>query len=66
MVLMISIHAPREGGDHIVLVLLRNIGISIHAPREGGDVHKHGIVERIVVISIHAPREGGDKGGWTS
>ena len=34
---LISIHAPREGGD----VFCRNIsflvGISIHAPREGGD-----------------------------
>ena len=35
---MISIHAPREGGDkrrYFLLVALN--GISIHAPREGGD-----------------------------
>ena len=36
---MISIHAPREGGD-IVSALDAEYAptISIHAPREGGDV----------------------------
>ena len=35
---MISIHAPREGGDllGVILVCLMRY-ISIHAPREGGD-----------------------------
>ena len=40
MIAAISIHAPREGGDHNGL--LRGIGkpaISIHAPREGGDLN---------------------------
>ena len=57
---LISIHAPREGGDHTTFRDLRlTVGISIHAPREGGDrwgpVVRHG-----GRISIHAPREGGD------
>ena len=33
----ISIHAPREGGDHTVTITSCIISISIHAPREGGD-----------------------------
>ena len=55
----ISIHAPREGGDHIAQNGGYNRFISIHAPREGGDRRwyhdRHGSQ-----ISIHAPREGGD------
>ena len=35
---VISIHAPREGGDCGRFHDLRRGGISIHAPREGGDV----------------------------
>ena len=34
---LISIHAPREGGDGAVFHSLDYIEISIHAPREGGD-----------------------------
>ena len=34
---LISIHAPREGGDDYMAALLTTLGISIHAPREGGD-----------------------------
>ena len=37
LVINISIHAPREGGDSIILAALQNYVISIHAPREGGD-----------------------------
>ena len=38
----ISIHAPREGGDHSILRLLNDRpNISIHAPREGGDQKQH-------------------------
>ena len=33
----ISIHAPREGGDLLVIVITSSAKISIHAPREGGD-----------------------------
>ena len=58
--MLISIHAPREGGDHIYPSLTcRNIGISIHAPREGGDGANQ-VVRQLTKISIHAPREGGD------
>ena len=34
---LISIHAPREGGDQSVFLAQYPEGISIHAPREGGD-----------------------------
>ena len=56
---MISIHAPREGGDKMQSGAAVQCAISIHAPREGGD-------EPVLTgsastgISIHAPREGGD------
>ena len=57
--LRISIHAPREGCDHVGVRLHGHLRISIHAPREGCDHaasgEKHG-----VQISIHAPREGRD------
>ena len=57
---LISIHAPREGGDVCSLIVPGDVtGISIHAPREGGDGKQKGKVVD-VKISIHAPREGGD------
>ena len=35
---MISIHAPREGGDSLAVAQAGQVKIiSIHAPREGGD-----------------------------
>ena len=34
---LISIHAPREGGDSIPARATMATKISIHAPREGGD-----------------------------
>ena len=34
---IISIHAPREGGDFLAILQRSPISISIHAPREGGD-----------------------------
>ena len=34
---MISIHAPREGGDGDEAPAVQRVKISIHAPREGGD-----------------------------
>ena len=36
---IISIHAPREGGDGIYDLLKNALAISIHAPREGGDYY---------------------------
>ena len=57
----ISIHAPREGGDHPPGRECRHSRvISIHAPREGGDDGTPYIVHATIEISIHAPREGGD------
>ena len=56
---MISIHAAREGGDHIGWICGKLGRISIHAAREGGDGarnHCRGTYR----ISIHAAREGGD------
>ena len=43
---MISIHAPREGGDLLLsAVCLDLLVISIHAPREGGDpINNHIII----------------------
>ena len=60
---MISIHAPREGGDDEGwFVRQKTYIISIHAPREGGD---YGGLQWVNIsgISIHAPREGGDEEG---
>ena len=34
----ISIHAAREGGDHVAAQQFVHIKISIHAAREGGDL----------------------------
>ena len=62
---VISIHAPREGGDLLDLSLTgrSHFRISIHAPREGGDNTEKKALADTVKISIHAPREGGDHGG---
>ena len=60
-VTVISIHAPREGGDLKKEVeTVKAAGISIHAPREGGDKGVTNI-NTDKKISIHAPREGGDR-----
>ena len=57
---LISIHAPREGGDEHRRQITNGIGISIHAPREGGDAAMVESLKDQLKISIHAPREGGD------
>ena len=58
---IISIHAPRAGGDHkIFLWHHTEYTISIHAPRAGGDDFEFGIPQGATGISIHAPRAGGD------
>ena len=57
--LLISIHAPREGGDIWTRIIVIGREISIHAPREGGDPVRLDELQ-VVDISIHAPREGGD------
>ena len=57
----ISIHAPRAGGDRVVIVRVRYVDdISIHAPRAGCDIR--GVKSLLPEgISIHAPRAGGDR-----
>ena len=55
----ISIHAPREGGDPLQQQQAGYTTISIHAPREGGDLTTNKPKDK-TKISIHAPREGGD------
>ena len=57
--IVISIHAPREGGDETTVYKGQENTISIHAPREGGD-HYLFRYPWMIHISIHAPREGGD------
>ena len=57
---MISIHAPREGGDGGMHQSSNGGVISIHAPREGGDGEPLEVWYALAGISIHAPREGGD------
>ena len=59
----ISIHAPREGGDHPIPKNSGKTIISIHAPREGGDIAIFRRPPAQSAISIHAPREGGDLTG---
>ena len=56
----ISIHALREEGDFVYLVVCAAVAISIHALREEGDARgvSH---ERKSMISIHALREEGDE-----
>ena len=55
----ISIHAPREGSDGVLVLHWVPELISIHAPREGSDALEH--ADRLAgCISIHAPREGSD------
>ena len=56
---IISIHAPREGGDEAAQPTGFTEIISIHAPREGGD-DASDVTAIVFDISIHAPREGGD------
>ena len=57
---VISIHAPREGGDQAAGHGCLGQAISIHAPREGGDCQGYLVEVCPFGISIHAPREGGD------
>ena len=59
----ISIHAPREGSDHLQPVCPDGaLPISIHAPREGSDAVDARPANTDPSISIHAPREGSDPG----
>ena len=56
---MISIHAPREGGDgDIVKICEQKKEISIHAPREGGDVRGRRVVDRDAAFQSTPPARG--------
>ena len=57
---LVSIHAPRAGGDSRSLLFNGALKrVSIHAPRAGGDDALRSFVNPYWV-SIHAPRAGGD------
>ena len=59
---MISIHAPRAGGDKDKAYdNATTAEISIHAPRAGGDDAFTIVNDKQNDISIHAPRAGGDE-----
>ena len=57
--ILISIHAPREGSDGVLVLHWVPELISIHAPREGSDAVPSVRLQDFS-ISIHAPREGSD------
>ena len=58
-VLVISIHAPREGGDELLdSVAGRAAYISIHAPREGGDFNVSKIKPTIELFQSTPPARG--------
>ena len=58
--LVISIHAPREGSDILTRRSEDGEPIPIHAPREGERPHRSRAARMARWISIHAPREGSD------
>ena len=56
---VISIHAPREGGDKEERIILQTLlDISIHAPREGGDAAALDKMERKKDFNPRPPRGG--------
>ena len=59
IIMVVSIHAPREGCDICKGLRFRLALVSIHAPREGCDsIPPEGKPPK--GVSIHAPREGCD------
>ena len=60
----ISIHAPREGSDSFVLILLTFHPIFLSTlPARGATIVCNSMEDNLILISIHAPREGSDVGG---
>ncbi len=55
---IISIHAPREGGDRRVFSGPLEAGISIHAPREGGDTSVIRRTEKVPEFQSTPPARG--------
>ena len=65
--LVISIHAPREGGDAAAFAPAMSAANFNPRPPRGGRHDPPGVPAVGADISIHAPREGGDRwviGGW--
>ena len=60
---MISIHAPREGGDGMPADAIAILKISIHAPREGGDTARFRHVSAVHHFNPRPPR-GGRPRSW--
>ena len=60
--MIVSIRAPREGGDLKTNALHPKTNVSIRAPREGGDFFD-ALDVKDALVSIRAPREGGDPSG---
>ena len=56
----ISIHAPREGSDHLNDDFLFRHGSFLSTLPARGATHPHLHTLLLVEISIHAPREGSD------
>ena len=55
---VISIHAPREGGDEATQKGLTSAYISIHAPREGGDDTNGGFIAIHMLFQSTPPVRG--------
>ena len=63
---IISIHAPREGGDAMTSVMLACFRKFQSTPPAKGATSVTDLVsEGDSGISIHAPREGGDPSDWS-
>ena len=61
---VISIHAPREGGDMSPSSIMYNMLISIHAPREGGDPLLLGAFDSYRHFNPRPPRGGRRRRLW--
>ena len=58
-IFIISIHAPREGGDNMVVAAgQQGIEISIHAPREGGDAGMPEKCKQLFIFQSTPPARG--------
>ena len=61
VIAIISIHAPREGGDISIRVVVEGIVYFNPRPPRGGRRQYLSLHPLRWKISIHAPREGGDQ-----
>ena len=58
LLLSISIHVPREGGDNSAKESIKSAIISIHVPREGGDSRRPSQGRHEQHFNPHPPRRG--------